>query len=88
MLFAVIAIDRENGLTLRLATREAHFAFVRETGVVKLGGPFLDANGQMAGSLILFEAENLAAAKGSTEGRKSFFSFAARMKATIMRKIL
>jgi uncharacterized protein YciI len=63
MLFAVIAIDRENGLPLRLATREAHFAFVRETGVVKLGGPFLDANGDMTGSLIIFEAENLAAAK-------------------------
>jgi hypothetical protein len=63
MLFVVIAIDKENGLPLRLASREAHFAFVRETGVVKLGGPFLDVNGDMAGSLIIFEADNLAAAK-------------------------
>jgi hypothetical protein len=63
MLFVLIAIDKENGLPLRLATREAHFAFVRETGVVKLGGPFLDANDDMVGSLIIFEAENLAAAK-------------------------
>ncbi|MGC9952952.1 MAG: YciI family protein [Rhizomicrobium sp.] len=63
MLFVLIAIDKENGLPLRLATREAHFAFVRETGVVKLGGPFLDANGDMRGSLIIFEAENLEAAK-------------------------
>lgn len=63
MLFVVTAIDKENGSPLRLATREAHFAYVRETGVVKLGGPFLDANGDMNGSLIIFEAENLAAAK-------------------------
>ncbi|MGA7674829.1 MAG: YciI family protein [Rhizomicrobium sp.] len=63
MLFVVIAIDKENGLPLRLATREAHFAFVRETGVVKLGGPFLDANGDMKGSLMIVEAADLDAAK-------------------------
>jgi uncharacterized protein YciI len=63
MLFVVIAIDKENALPLRLATREAHFAYARDTGVIKLGGPFLDANGEMKGSLIIFEAENMAAAK-------------------------
>ena len=63
MLFVVIALDKENGLALRLATREAHFAYVRETGVVKLGGPFLDAKDDMKGSLIIFEAEDLEAAK-------------------------
>ena len=46
-----------------MATRDAHFAFIKETGVVKLGGPFLDAAGNMAGSLIIFEAADLAAAK-------------------------
>jgi uncharacterized protein len=63
MLFVVIAIDRENSLPLRLATREAHFAYARETDVIKIGGPFLNANGEMAGSLIIFEAENTNAAK-------------------------
>ena len=63
MLFVVIALDKENGLALRVATREAHFAYVRETGVVKLGGPFLDAKDDMDGSLIIFEAEDLEAAK-------------------------
>jgi len=63
MLFVVIALDKENGLALRMATREAHFAYVRETGVVKLGGPFLDAKDDMDGSLIIFEAEDLEAAK-------------------------
>ncbi len=63
MLFAVIAIDKEEALGLRMATREAHFAYARETGVVRLGGPFLDDNGEMAGSLIIIEAADFAAAK-------------------------
>lgn len=63
MLFVVVAKDKPNSLTLRMATREAHFAYARETGVIKLGGPFLDAKGDMAGSLIIFEAADLAAAK-------------------------
>lgn len=63
MLFVVVAIDKESSLPLRMATREAHFAYARDTGVIKLGGPFLDADGEMAGSLIVFEAADLAAAK-------------------------
>jgi uncharacterized protein len=63
MLFVLTAIDKPGSLELRMATREAHFAFIKETGVMKLGGPFLDANGNMAGSMIIFEATDLAAAK-------------------------
>ena len=63
MLFVVTAIDKENSLSLRLATREAHFAYARETGVIRLGGPFLDAKDDMAGSLMIFEAADLDAAR-------------------------
>jgi uncharacterized protein YciI len=63
MLFVVIATDKANSLSLRMATREAHFAYARETGVIKLGGPFLDASGEMAGSLIIFEAGDLDSAQ-------------------------
>ena len=63
MLFVVIAIDKEDSQALRLATREAHFTYIRETAIAKLGGPFLDAEGAMNGSLIIFEAESLEAAK-------------------------
>ncbi|MEI9991005.1 MAG: YciI family protein [Rhizomicrobium sp.] len=63
MLFVVTAIDKENSLALRLATREAHFAYAQATGVIKLGGPFLDAKGEMAGSLLVFEAADLDAAR-------------------------
>jgi len=63
MLFAVVALDKPNSLSLRMATREAHFEYAKETGVIKLGGPFLDANGDMSGSLIIFEADDLETAK-------------------------
>ena len=63
MQFVVVAIDKDNSLALRMAVREAHFAYVRSTGVVRIGGPFLDADGEMNGSLIIFEADSLEAAK-------------------------
>ncbi len=63
MLFVVTAIDLENSLALRMATRAAHFAYARETGVIKLGGPFLNDKEEMAGSLIVFEAADLEAAR-------------------------
>ncbi|HEY1709063.1 MAG TPA: YciI family protein [Rhizomicrobium sp.] len=63
MLFVVMAKDKPDRLALRMATREAHFAYVKETGAVKLGGPFLDSKGDMAGSLIVIEAADFDAAK-------------------------
>ncbi|HEY4266415.1 MAG TPA: YciI family protein [Micropepsaceae bacterium] len=57
------AIDKDNSLNVRMSVREQHMAFVKETGVVRLGGPFLDAKGDMAGSLIIFEATDMDAAK-------------------------
>jgi uncharacterized protein YciI len=63
MLFVVTAIDKAKSLPLRMATREAHFAYAHETGVIRLGGPFLDSNGDMAGSLMIVEAADLGAAK-------------------------
>ena len=63
-LFAVICIDKPNSLALRMATREAHFAYIgSQPGVLRLGGPFLDAEEKMAGSLMIIEAPNLADAE-------------------------
>jgi hypothetical protein len=62
-LFVLTCIDKPGALTLRMATREAHIAYAGGSGVVKLGGPFLDAGGDMAGSLIIIEVEDLAAAQ-------------------------
>ena len=54
MLFALICIDRPGALEVRMAAREAHLAYVRpQLGMLKLGGPLLDAAGDMVGSLMI-----------------------------------
>jgi uncharacterized protein YciI len=58
-LFVVSWTDKPGHLPVRMASREAHLDYVRETGVVRLGGPFLDANGEMCGSMIVIEADDL-----------------------------
>jgi len=63
MLFVVTAIDKPDSLALRLSVREQHFAFARETGRIRLGGPFLDPKGEMCGSLMIVEFADLAEAK-------------------------
>jgi uncharacterized protein YciI len=66
--FALICIDKPGSLDLRLSIREAHFDYVRANpGVVRLGGPFLGPGGEMAGSLILIEATDLAAAQAFSD---------------------
>ena len=47
--FVVICIDKPDSLALRLATREAHFAYARSmpAGFIRMGGPFLDEAGEM-----------------------------------------
>lgn len=63
MLFVITAVDKEGSLQLRMATREAHIAYIKETGMVRLGGPYLNAQGEMIGSMILIEAPDLTAAR-------------------------
>ena len=67
-LFLLTCMDHPGGLDRRMATREAHLEYVRgKSGVMKLGGPFLDADGQMIGSLIIVEVDDLAAAQAFTD---------------------
>lgn len=63
MLFVMTAIDKKDSLALRMSVREQHFAFIRETGCLKIGGPYLNEKGEMCGSLIIFEAADLEAAR-------------------------
>ncbi|MDP1631004.1 MAG: YciI family protein [Caulobacter sp.] len=64
-LFIIQWKDRvPEGAAIRAATRQAHLDWGgSQPGVLKLGGPFLDADGGMAGSLIIIEAESLEAAR-------------------------
>ena len=63
-LFALFCVDKPNALDLRMATRPAHLAYAGGfAGQMKLGGPLLDAKGDMAGSLMILDAADLAAAE-------------------------
>ena len=59
MLFALIAYDKPNGLPDRLRLRPRHLEFLDGLGAhLKLAGPFLDAAGEMNGTILIIEAEN------------------------------
>lgn len=61
-LYAIICRDQPGRLQTRLDTREAHLAHIRDSGIVRLAGPFIEA-GQMSGSLVVVEADDLAGAQ-------------------------
>lgn len=63
MLIALIARDKPGALQTRLDNREAHLAYIKETGVVSQGGPLLDDDGGMIGSLVILDVEDMAAAR-------------------------
>ncbi len=59
-IFVISWTDKPNALDARMAAREAHLNYIHQQGEkVKLGGPFLDGDGKMAGSMILLEADSL-----------------------------
>jgi len=65
--FVLTCIDKPDSLALRLANRDAHLDYVRRhPQFVRLAGPFLDARGEMAGSLFIVEAGDIAAVEGFT----------------------
>jgi len=61
-LFAVICRDKPGALQTRLDTREAHLGFIRDSGIVRMAGPLIE-DGEMRGSLLILEADDLAAAR-------------------------
>ena len=63
MRFALMTKDKPGALQIRMDNREAHLAYIAETGVVEMAGPVLDDAGQMCGSLIVLEVDDLAAAQ-------------------------
>ena len=61
-LFMLACFDKPNSLDLRMATREAHLAYIRDNAaMVKVAGPMLDEAEAMAGSLFVLEAADRAA---------------------------
>ena len=63
MLVALITTDKAGALQTRLDNRDAHLAYIAETGVVAMAGPFLNEGGAMCGSLIVLDVEDMTAAE-------------------------
>ena len=69
MLFAITCTDRPESLPIRLATREAHLAYLRDRAASLVqAGPLLDPQGRPCGSLLLVDVEDAAAAQALTAG--------------------
>ncbi len=70
-LFTYRGSDGPRGLELRPSVRERHLAHLQglaDAGRIRFAGPLIDAEGRPCGSLIVFEAEDLASARALAEG--------------------
>ena len=63
MRYALICIDKPNALQTRVENRAAHLEHIQTSGVVEQAGPFIDAAGQMCGSLIIVDVASKAEAE-------------------------
>ena len=63
MRIALIAIDKPNALQIRLDNRDAHLAYVAQSGCVELAGPFLSEGGQMCGSMLILTLNTMSDAE-------------------------
>lgn len=63
MFYAIIAHDQPGKLEMRKANRDAHLDYIASTGVVTQAGPLLDAQGEMAGSLLILDVADIEAAR-------------------------
>ena len=63
MRVALICIDKPGHLYVRQENRPAHLEHINTSGVVEMAGPFLSETGEMVGSLVILNVEDLAAAQ-------------------------
>ena len=63
MPYVLFCKDAPGKLPVRLANRDAHLAYARESGIVVLGGPLMDDAGQMCGSLLVLDVDSRAEAE-------------------------
>ena len=66
MRFIIYSHDKDGGLPIRKANRDAHIAFLKnDNGAqVLMAGPWLSDEGEMAGSLLVVECETREALSG------------------------
>ena len=67
-LFAIVARDKPDHLETRMGARPDHVAHLNGLGArLKAAGPMLDADDKPMGSLVVFEAGDVAAARAFAE---------------------
>ena len=58
MLIAIICLDKPGALEIRKANRDAHLVHIKGAeGAIVQAGPFLDAEGEMCGSLLIYQGD-------------------------------
>ncbi len=62
MLIALIARDKAGALQTRKDNRADHLAYIEATGVVAQAGPLI-VDGEMAGSLVVLDVDDMEAAQ-------------------------
>lgn len=68
MRVALMAKDKDNNLQTRLDNRDAHVAYLKSHDIVEMAGPFLDDVGNMCGSLIILNVDDMAQAQAFADG--------------------
>lgn len=68
MPYVLLCRDAPGKLEVRKANRDAHLAYVRESGIVSIAGPFLTDAGEMAGSMLVLDVETRAEAEAFAAG--------------------
>lgn len=63
MRVALICIDKPGHLHIRQENRPAHLEHINRSGVVEMAGPFLSEAGEMVGSLVILNVDDLGAAQ-------------------------
>ena len=66
-LFAIVCRDKPGALDTRLAVRPTHLDYLSNSEGLKLAGALLDESGAPIGSIIVVEAEDLAAAQAQAD---------------------
>lgn len=64
----LMAKDKAGALQTRLDNREAHLEHIKASGIVAMAGPLLDDAGDMCGSMIVLEVDNMAQAQAFVDG--------------------
>lgn len=67
MLHALICTDKADHLAIRQANRDAHLAHLKAHDRVMQAGPFVNAAGEMCGSLIIFDTDDRACVEAFAE---------------------